>query len=300
MKYYYILLLIVYSLAIHSSETAATPCYPLPISSNDDNYLITDCRTVSPGPDTYTYKYVHVSGGTLQFIDSPGTINFNAKSILIEQGGSVTAGTYDKPFGTNGGKLNIGLYGAGPGPTAADIKINPNPAYPAINCKNNVCYPAEAIGKGCFKSVNFNPTDPCEATLPTDHSQDNSYFEGYADENPPFGYKVFAVSYGGSLELFGKKGVAVAYQTDPDIRTTACPVPTNAGQNNIDNWALKTGNSWVRAGSNSSGNTLTLDRSVDWTGGDQLIVGTTDWSTSHSELVSIASLDSTKKIGHPS
>ena len=303
MKHYIFLILVVFSLSIHSGPTKAanekdlvrsTSCNPLPVSSTVDDTYISDCRTVSPG--TYTYVYLHiVNGGTLMFLDIAGVINFNAKSLLIEQGGSVKAGSYNIPFGTGGGKLNIGLYGAGP----ANIASNPNPNYTAINCQNNVCYPAAAEGKGCINSgTGFSATDPCEATLASNHSQDNSYFEGYTDDNPPFGYKVFAVSYGGSLELFGKKGVAAAYRTYPGIRTMTCPVPQPVNQHNIINWAKKTGNSWVRAAANSMAGSLflTLDRAVDWEAGDKLILGTTDWSTSHSELVSVATLDSTKTL----
>lgn len=303
MKPYIFLILVVFSLSIHSGPTKAanekdlvrsTSCNPLPVSSTVDDTYISDCRTVSPG--TYTYVYLHiVNGGTLMFLDIAGVINFNAKSLLIEQGGSVKAGSYNIPFGTGGGKLNIGLYGAGP----ANIASNPNPNYPAINCQNNVCYPPAALYQGCINSgTGFSATDPCEATLATDHNQDNSYFEGYTDDNP-FGYKVFAVSYGGSLELFGKKGVAAAYRTDPAVnRTKSCPVPQPVNQYNINSWAKKTGNSWVRAAANSMAGSLllTLDRAVDWETGDKLILGTTDWSTSHSELVSVATLDSTKTL----
>ncbi|MCK9634937.1 MAG: hypothetical protein M0R41_01485 [Methylobacter tundripaludum] len=277
--------------AIATTET----CSALPSSSSSDDYYISDCQTVGSG--TYTYQYLHVvNGGKLIFNDDGGTINFNAKSILVEQGGSIKAGSYDVPFGTAGGKLIIGLYGAGPG----NIATNPNPDYSPIGCQGDTCYDSSRVGKGCLNSGTFNPADPCQAILATDHSQDNSYFEGYAagqdGDNSIFGYKVFAVSYGGSLELFGSKGVAAQFRTDPSIRTATCPVPAAANQNDITQWAALTGNSWARAGASSAGTTLTLDRAVDWTPGDQLIVGTTDWSASHSELASVSAVDTTKTI----
>ena len=43
-----------------------------------------------------------------------GTIDFQAKSILVEKGGLLQAGSPDCVFGVKGGKLSIGIYGDDP------------------------------------------------------------------------------------------------------------------------------------------------------------------------------------------
>lgn len=286
--------------------TAATPpaaCQPIAASTTPAaDITISDCRTVAAG--THTYQYVHVvDGGTLFFLDQGGAIDFRAKSVLVEQGGSVKAGEWDKPFGCGGTRLAIGIYGAGP--TAPITPTHTRPNYAGIQCSgpNGACYDASRVGKGCFDdgTGGFDPTDPCQATLSTtDRTRWNSYFEGYDDldaDDSPFGYKVFAVSYGGSVELFGRKGVADADRTDPATRRTSCPVPAAADQPDITKWAALTGSSWVRAAAtNQQGaTTLVIDRQVDWQADDELIVGTTDWSTSHSERVTVAGFDAGTK-----
>lgn len=207
--------------------TPASPpagCNPLATSSMDQDFAIRDCRTVKAG--NYEFKLVHVlDGGILFFLDQGGTINFNASSILVEQGGAVKAGEFDKPFGCGGTTLNVGLYGPGP----KDPKTNPLPPGPAIQCmsQNGNCYPGTAVGKGCFDPGNgsFKPTDPCQAALPADRSKTNSAFEEYQDlgeDRSLFGYKAFGVSYGGSVELFGRKGVADRDRVDPARAASAC------------------------------------------------------------------------------
>ncbi|HZX26143.1 MAG TPA: G8 domain-containing protein [Telluria sp.] len=267
-------------------------CQALPTSSTQQDYYVSDCRQAKSG--TYTYQYLHVvAGGTIYFVDDGGTINLRAQSILVEQGGAMVAGSYDTPFGLNHGKLVIGLYGAGP----QDFSKSSLPSYAPIQCQNKQCYPAARVGQGCYNSgMGFNPNDPCQAVLPADHHLDNTYFEGYGHDHgtadsSPFGYKVLAVSYGGSLQLFGAKGVAKANRTDPAVATASCPVPADGKQNDVLQWAALTGSSWARAGATAaaSSSSIQLDRAVDWAQGDQIIVGTTDWSPSHSELASVTS-----------
>jgi hypothetical protein len=61
---------------------------------------------------SYTYHNVNIyGGGTLKFNDA--VIDFYAESILVESGGSLTAGASpDPPIGANGGVVTIHLYGA--------------------------------------------------------------------------------------------------------------------------------------------------------------------------------------------
>ena len=92
-----------------------------------------------------------------------------------------------------------------------------------------------------------------------------------------YGYKVLAVGYGGTLQLYGKKGTTAAAAADKD--------------------AANSGSSWVRlagdlkaAASKAGSTALTLDRSVegDWQPGDKIVVTTTDYLPSHSEELTIS------------
>src|SRR5262249_18375028 len=116
------------------------------------------------------------------------------------------------------------------------------------------------------------------------------------------GYKVLAVSYGGSLDLFGYKG-AKPLQGQPgqdwaaqydSYATCAAPTPAMSKLDTaeMEAWANLTGSSWVRLQQIDATQTqLTLDRMVsDWAEGDQIVVGTTDWYPSHSELRTIRSV----------
>lgn len=235
-----------------------------------------------------TYDYVNViAGGVITFEDGAGTTNFNARSILIEQGGQMVAGTPETPFGSSGGHLIIGLWGS-----AADT-------YSAISCMSpGGCYPTSPktrVGLLCSNQGSFNPTDPCQTQPGTVGTTNNMYFEGYnsLDPNPTltnsgmFGRKVMAVGYGGTLSFFGKKGVS-----NPSSTAASCSVPTPpATQSNIQNWANLSGSSWARLNANATAGTqsLLLDRVVDWAKGDQLVLGTTDWHVGSTELLTLSS-----------
>ena len=279
----------------------AADCKPItdlptkPIVSTDGSFpasppdiTISDCRTVAPG--TYTSGYINiVAGGTLQFNETQNSVtNFYAKSILVEQGGTLVAGAYNAPFGADGGKLTIGLWGAGP----ANIASNPTPDYSPIACVGNsgTCYSADTVGKYC---TGTDPTDPCNSPS----GSDNAYFQGYQplpyDGTGIFGYKTLAVSYGGSLELFGNKGVEAKYQVEPKP-TNACEIPTT-DQTDINSWASGSGSSWgrlngdVKSGSNAP---LQLDRDLGLEAGDKLVLSPTDWHPGHHELLEVASYNS--------
>jgi hypothetical protein len=85
-----------------------------------------------------------------------------------------------------------------------------------------------------------------------------------------FGYKVLALSYGGTLQLFGKKGATYS----PSL------LPSNSGT------------SWARLNKTifKGNNTLVLDRAVDWQAGDQIVITTTDYLPGHSETLTIQSV----------
>ncbi|HEV7669828.1 MAG TPA: hypothetical protein VGS22_14995 [Thermoanaerobaculia bacterium] len=277
------------------------PIVPGGGAANPPDVVISDCRTVAPG--TYSYGYVNVvKGGTLYFADQAGGTNLYAKSILVQQGGSIRAGAWCQPFGTGGGKLTIGLWGDDPTNQATV------PSSAGIVCKDAAGQPADCYasgpqspeGKYC---TGGNISDPCSS--PTGSA--NALFEGYKHpwqksapsldlhfDGNTFGFKTFAVSYGGSVELFGKKGVADAFRTDPEGekgRPRMCAIPGPAQQFNPQAWANGSGASWARlnASVGAGAGQLTLDRSVDWGKDDQIVLTTTDWHPSHSELLKLAS-----------
>jgi hypothetical protein len=84
-----------------------------------------------------------------------------------------------------------------------------------------------------------------------------------------FGYKVLAVSYGGTLKLFGNKGVSGDL-----LQPTA------------------SGTSWVRLdGTITPGATSLKVRPVTWQAGDHIVVTTTDYLPNHSEELLICKIE---------
>ncbi|MBI4382196.1 MAG: G8 domain-containing protein [candidate division NC10 bacterium] len=223
-----------------------------------DDVEITNSCTVLAG----TYKYGNVNilnGGSLIFTDA--TIDFWAASILVENGGSLIAGTPSAPIGTNGGVVTIHLYGKDQGAGGSGIL-----------CKS----PESATVGPCGVPLDvWNSNGGGQVMLPGGVTDFFYQYKSlpYDDGGNPagyFGYKVLAVSYGGTLQLFGKKGAI--YGTTVD--------------------SSDSGTSWVRLTKtlNPGDTTLVLDRAVDWTAGDQIVVTTTDYLPGHSEQLTIASV----------
>jgi hypothetical protein len=106
------------------------------------------------------------------------------------------------------------------------------------------------------------------SALPTDNGK-------VGDQTGYFGYKVLAVSYGGTLNLFGEKG-AVYGSLEPKA----------------------TGRSWVRLDGTILGTlpgvpgatSLKVANPVDWQAGDHIVVTTTDYLPNHSEELIICSV----------
>lgn len=283
------------------SSSPAASASPSPPA---DLVVENQCYTVASG--SYTYRHVNVAkGGQLIFIDDGGTIDFRASSVLVEQDGSLQAGSLDCPFGSAGGKLEIGLWGTDP--TKLGTDTNPTPG--GIACVGRPtpgeCFDPNLTARPhyCLQptppatpSGTWSPSDPCNVTVPAgdQSTYGNAFFEGYnalnydysSNDIPNyFGYKVFAVSYGGSVQLFGRKGVAKE-DLVPQGQTT-CDTPAN--QYDVDEWAKLSGQSWARLDQTvaAGDTTLTLDRAVDWSEGDRLVIGTTDWYPGHSEVAEV-------------
>ena len=102
--------------------------------------------------------------------------------------------------------------------------------------------------------------------LPFDSATDkNTDSVGY------FGYKVLAVSYGGTLNLFGKKGALYGAQE-----------PTHP-QNSGDSWVRLAATTIGVKGGGTAATPITLSSAVDWQVGDHVVVTTTDYLANHSE-----------------
>src|SRR4029078_5473916 len=95
-----------------------------------------------------------------------------------------------------------------------------------------------------------------------------------------FGYKVLAVSYGGSLQLFGAKGVAARGRVKPAVQPPTCPTPPPPQQDHPTACAALTGNSWARLNATATAgqSALTLDRAVGRASGERGVVATQWWS----------------------
>lgn len=280
--------------------------------------IVSTCQVVGSG--LHVYRYVNVvGGGTLYFDDDGGTIDFRASSVLAQQGGRVKAGSWCCPFGSYGGSLDLGLWGDDPtgqgqtptptstAPPGTTRTRTPAPPPPGIGCVNasgtpTPCFPHELTLLPHYCTV-ADSDSPCSGeTAPA--VGDNALFEGHMDHGvtgglpfdggAQFGFKVLAVTYGGSLELFGAKGVAPGHRSDPSVRSTACPVPAADEQHDPAAWAALSGESWARldAIAAAQSQSIVLDRAVDWEQGDRVVVGSTDWHAGHSELVTIAGIES--------
>ncbi len=238
---------------------------PLPPGGGEALEVTGPC-TVAAG--TYHYGDVNIyGGGSLTFADDPAGIHFWATSILIENDGALRAGTPIVPIGTAGGTLTFHLYGPDQG--AAPFGTSPGMGGQGITCKSpgGTCgvppaaWTTEPTAKTALPggvTDFFYAYDP----LPYD---DGGMVKGF------FGYKTLALSYGGTLELYGKKGA------------TYGPVePSNSGT------------SWVRLAQTLApgGATLALDRPVDWAPGDQIVVTSTDYLPGHAEQLTIATVSS--------
>lgn len=265
-----------------SSAAVAATCTggSLPVKIDGEDLEVTGDCTVGAG--TYKYGNVNIYGteqkpASLTFQDA--TIEFWAKSILVENHGSLLAGSDGKGHVTPiAGPLTIYLYGED------QTKNVPNKKGTGILCTT----PLSSKGSPCGiddavwiakDTAKCNRDDGNKCTLPGGVVD---YFYQYhslpydgADTNAYFGYKVLALSYGGTIQLFGKRGATYA----------------------SDGASSSSGTSWARLAKTidrkkdtTGDKTLVLDRAVDWQVKDQIVVTTTDYLPGHSERLSITGL----------
>lgn len=257
-----------------------TTCTTGQLPPGNGGDLVVNTGTCMVVQGTYRYHNVNIyGGGTLQFADAK--IDFWAESILVENRGSLIAGTTAAPIGTAGGVLTIHLYGQDQGTSS--------PGGQGIACATPT---NQAVGPcgipmpiWTSNTVSaMNPTSCLTHPLPGDV---NDCFYQYqpldydGGGTPPgyFGYKVLAASYGGTLQLLGRKGAT--YSTLPS---------SNSGTS----WARL--NAPIKPCTQPPCSTLVLDRAVDWQPGDQIVLTTTDYLPGHSEQLTIASVSTEKGV----
>ena len=215
---------------------------------------------------TYVYRNVNIwGGGSLNFADAK--INFHAHSILVENEGSLVAGSSAPAVGP----ITLWLYGSS------------DDGIPPITCKSGpTCgVPQEIWNSNPSMAMKRMPTEKCKAASsfgPSPAGNDCFYqydvLDTGAPENAYFSRKVLALSYGGTIYLRGAKG----------IRSGA-----------IDARPSDSGTSWVRLTDNLNGgeSSFHVDRPVcTWGEGDHIVLTSTDYLASHSEEVVIQSVSS--------
>jgi hypothetical protein len=250
-------------------------------NGTDNLEINTGTCTVHAG--LYQFHNVNIyGGGELTFADD-GDIDFWAESIVIENNGSLVAGS-PSSAGAYKSRLTFHLYGK-EDDFAGECKTPGPPDGPPCGI------PTELWGANKFMADHMNmggmmPTPPWNKNKDCTHSNHlpgNDCFYQYEiqekknDKVSYFGHKVLAVSYGGTLELFGSHGVTyreASQPCDPQAVDTEC------------NPAF-TGKSWVRltgVGKPLLGvQSITVNRPVDWKKDDHIVVTTTDYLPSHSE-----------------
>jgi hypothetical protein len=286
---------------VAAKEVGAASC--LLANPDQDVFINTECPV--PIGTTLGFRHVHiVNNGKLIFQDGAGETTFWARAILVQAGGSLTAGTRTEPFGSKGGKLTIKLWGA-PQPGNHDITSPDSVGSDGVPCKTFntatktwVDDPNCGVPNEIWTNSGSNPAGAKKVSELAINVRGaypgpvDDYFYPYhplahdeKDHHAYFGYKVLAVSYGGKLQLFGKKG-AIYNEIAAD---TACN-PTGP------NSARSTGRSWVRlahdatpsATTNKAGGTKIRIESpkcgLDWASGDEIVITTTDYLPGHSEL----------------
>jgi cell migration-inducing and hyaluronan-binding protein len=277
-----------------------------PAPAEQPDLRIAGVCKVQPGKK-YFYANVNIlDKGKLEFEESPQPLtDFWASSIIIENGGTMAAGTPGTPYGLKGGRLTIHLYGKA-SPSAIDQ--NGNKVPPDGQGQGVLCQSAIATTAPCgipqklwdFNAMDAFPgcgpthelTDECIPGLPktvTDFFYDYGplYGDGKPVQSGPdkgkvgyFGYKTLAVSFGGTLAVYGYKGASY----DPDT----------------DNDHTSSGVSWIRLAEDLNPTDPSLTLATDpkgpggmgkiearWRAGDEIVVTTTDYLPGHSEKLTI-------------
>ncbi|WP_245269988.1 G8 domain-containing protein [Nitrobacter hamburgensis] len=260
-------------------------------ASSPPDLLVTGECHVKPD-QTYYFENVNVlDKGRLVFDELDKTIkptatHFWVQSMVIENGGTVVAGSWREPYGNYGGVLTIHLYGVdrnANGPalgalcrTAQNADTGPCGVPTSVwndNGKTKLALPG-GVSDFFYRYGPLHGDGKCSdgsiwsSKSPCDDSQGKQV--GY------FGYKVLAVSYGGSLELWGSKG---------SCNSMGCSNPqlTHPSWTRLDG-SLSPG---AGAGPNDpiviAGPSNFNPENLYVRAGDQIVVTTTDYLPGHSE-----------------
>ena len=253
-------MLLVGALLIAGAARAQDPCPGgrLPNVNLTPVVIDKDCNVYGGG---YDYADINiVAGGRLIFDGSgPTPTSFHARSIIIENGGKLIAGSLTDPYN---GSLDIVLWGNDQGFSGRGVGCK---SPPGNDSRVGQCgIPNDIWDSNGARKVPLTGGDDYfyqYAPLPFDDG--GSPNVGY------FGYKVLAVSYGGTLQLFGKKGATYADLGHKD-----------------------SGQSWTRLdGTIKPGmTTLKVAGPVDWQRYDRIVVTTTDYVPNHSEELQICTI----------
>ncbi len=257
----------------------------LPQGNGDDLEIYTGTCFAKHKNTPYKFHNVNIyGGGKLVFVDD-GEIDFWAESILIENNGSLVAGSASSADAFKS-RLTIHLWGKSTddGAECKSMKSGPDSApcgIPDQLWKGNPGMANHMNMGGKMPTLPWNKNAKCTPSnglLPG-----NDCFYQYEIQEPQnnkktyFGHKVLALSYGGTLELFGAEGTTYLGENekcDPNTANTECN-PASTGQ------------SWVRlTGINDlvgETQTIAINREVSWHAGDHIVVTTTDYLPSHSE-----------------
>lgn len=215
---------------------------------------------------TYVYRNVNIwGGGSLNFADAK--INFHAHSILVENGGSLIAGSSAPAVGP----ITIWLYGsADDGIAPITCKSSPTCGVPLDIWDSN---PSMAMKMPAGKTCN-----PASKYGPSPVGSDCFYQYDVIDNGGPagdfFSRKSLALSYGGTIYLRGAKGIRQG------------PIAANPADS---------GTSWVRLTDTLNGGEASfhVDRPIPtWGSGDHIVLTSTDYRMSHSEECVIQSVES--------
>jgi hypothetical protein len=258
------------------------------------------CRV--EGTQPYYFGHVNiVKGGSLIFVEpptEPKTVtgqDFWATSIIIENGGALLAGVDDqKPYGKNGKTLTIHLYGADPRGNDPTKPEGPGESCVPIQDANFAdCGIPIGVWNDNGTTLQTMPAAP-GVTPPQDYFYQYGNFHGDEKTSPitgqagHFGYKVLALSYGGTLRLHGLKGTSGTSGADITTALKSIDSLTQADEASITN----SGTDWTRL-QGVEGAKLTLTHAVqdDWKPDDEIVVTSTDYLPEHSEVAKIASVD---------
>lgn len=275
----------------NTTVTCSSGFLPPAGSTNSPPDLVVNGECHVKPDQTYYFENVNVlDKGQLVFDEldktiKPTTTHFWVQSMLIENGGAVVAGSQRQPYGNYGGVLTLHLYGAdrnASGPalgalcrTAQNADTGPC-GIPASawsdNGKTKLALPG-GVSDFFYRYGPLHGDGKCSdgsvwsSKSPCDDSQGKQV--GY------FGYKVLAVSYGGSLDLWGTKG---------SCNSMGCSNPQLH-----PSWTRLEGS--VAAGGGAGPNDPLVvagpsnfrPENLHVGAGDQIVVTTTDYLPGHSE-----------------